>query len=398
MVGKADFTAIKYDQKADTQYAIHLLDLLRDKKPVSAPRHVDKALILYGAGNLGKMANEYFKAIDIPVALVVDAKPYQYTDDRYWQNTTIIKPEDVSIEMKQNCLLAVTVVTVPFNPLCMYLMGSGWTDVVPFYDIAESYVNVHPLSNGWFAGCFGAEDVSNLKLVLQTWSDDTSRAHHLQFISWHYLREEWVFGASPVTTQDRYFIPEITSILNDDEALLDVGAYHGETTIRFIRVVDNRFRAALMLEPDEKNLSALRQRLLSLPSEIAERIRAMPTAVGAEAGTGRFSGGLGYASQLSRIGSHPVAIETIDELDFQPSIIKLHLEGGELDALKGAKTTLSRCRPVIMATSYHNSLGLWELPLWLMQVLPDYRYYLRLHSWCGTGAVIYCIPKERYRL
>ena len=37
------------------------------KKPATfTPRKVDKPLILYGAGNLGKMAKNYFKELGIP--------------------------------------------------------------------------------------------------------------------------------------------------------------------------------------------------------------------------------------------------------------------------------------------------------------------------------------------
>ena len=77
--------------------------------------------------------------------------------------------------------------------------------------------------------------------------------------------------------------------------------------------------------------------------------------------------------------------------------MKLHLEGGELAALKGGIQTIRRSRPIIAATTYHNSLGLWEFPQWIMHNLMDYRFYLRLHGWCGTGLVIYAIPLERIR-
>ena len=32
---------------------------------------------------------------------------------------------------------------------------------------------------------------------------------------------------------------------------------------------------------------------------------------------------------------------------------------------------------------------------WIMENVCGYRFFLRLHSWCGTGAVIYCIPEDR---
>lgn len=40
------------------------------------------------------------------------------------------------------------------------------------------------------------------------------------------------------------------------------------------------------------------------------------------------------------------------------SFIKLHLEGGELDALKGGQQSLTRRRPIVVATVYHNDDGI----------------------------------------
>ena len=63
-------------------------------------------------------------------------------------------------------------------------------------------------------------------------------------------------------------------------------------------------------------------------------------------------------------------------------------------ALKGAQQTLLDCRPIVAATVYHNDDGIWRTADWLMKTLADYRFLFRNHSWCGTGAVIYAIPRE----
>jgi hypothetical protein len=90
-----------------------------------------------------------------------------------------------------------------------------------------------------------------------------------------------------------------------------------------------------------------------------------------------------------------VETRPLDALGLSPTFLKLHLEGAELLALKGARETLLSCRPIVAATVYHNADGLWKTPLWMMQTLPDYRFFFRAHSWCGTGAVVYAIPSER---
>ena len=111
--------------------------------------------------------------------------------------------------------------------------------------------------------------------------------------------------------------------------------------------------------------------------------------------TAPFHDGLDYASQLSDTGRMRVTTRPLDALGLSPSFIKLHLEGAELAALKGARQTLLSSRPVVAATVYHNADGIWRTPLWLMETLPDYQFLFRAHSWCGTGAVIYAIPDER---
>ena len=63
--------------------------------------------------------------------------------------------------------------------------------------------------------------------------------------------------------------------------------------------------------------------------------------------------------------------------------------------MRGARQTLIDCRPIVATTVYHNDDGIWRTALWLMETLSDYRFLFRLHSWCGTGAVIYAIPDER---
>jgi FkbM family methyltransferase len=274
------------------------------------------------------------------------------------------------------------------------LAAQGWHDLVPFYDITEAYRDRHPLGNGWFTGELRPDDVAAIEQVLARWDDDVSRAHHLQFIAWHSLREDWCFEGAPVTTQDRYFIPEVRSALHQREGFLDVGAHHGEVSRAFAGVVDGRFQSIDAVEADPASLAVL-GREVAAAARVRDRVRVCPCVVSEGQGSAPFFEGLGYASQLSSLGPNKMEVTTLDRLDLRPTFVKLHLEGHELAALKGGLQMLRRHRPLVATTSYHNRLGLHELPRWLMDHLDGYRFLLRLHSWCGTGAVVYAIPKER---
>ena len=392
---QAPLTAQRFAHLPDAAQSSALLDRIALGTCTRKPRPVDRPLALYGAGNLGRMARAWCDRVGIPVALVVDARANDIQDDPFWRGLRVRAPEAVSPQDRRDCLLAICVATGPNVPIEAQLLAQGWRDVVPFYDVADALRARHPLSNGWFAGALTPTEREGIAAVMAQWQDDVSRAHHLQFIAWRALREEWSFDAAPVLEADRFFIEPVERALGAHEHFLDVGAHQGEVLTRFIARVHGRFESATAIEPDSASRSAMLRVLSALPETQRGKIGVLPVAVGEQAGRQRFANGLGYASQLSAIGSDEVAVHRIDDLGLAPTFIKLHLEGHEWSALRGARATLLRQRPIVAATVYHNRDGLFATAQWLMRTLPRYRFWMRVHSWCGTGAVIYCIPEER---
>lgn len=361
-----------------------------------SPRRVNKPLILYGAGDLGQMARGFFERINIPFLYVVDADPQRYKGSGTWDGVPILKPSDVSAEHRAGALLAVCISTVSYERVTQPLIEQGWQDIVHFYDIAQSYQEHYPLGNGWFTGNFNQDDILGLERVLKRWEDDISRSHHLQFIAWHRLRKELLFEGAPVTLQDRFFIPQVIASLRRDEVFLDGGAYHGEVSLRFMNLVKNEFSKVYAIEPDRYSVNVLRAKLSGENGLRSKDMQIIECALGSTSGVRKFFHGLGYASRFGTTAQETVSASTLDELDIPATFIKLHLEGWELEALRGGMQSIRRHRPVIAVTTYHHRNGLWEVPDFLMRELQDYVFFLRLHSWVGTGCVVYAIPRERY--
>lgn len=358
-------------------------------------RRIDKPLVLYGAGSLGRMAKAYCERTGIPVELVVDANAAAIRQDPFWSGIRLIAPNEVTPAMQAGRLLAICVVTAPYVPIATQLRAAGWSDIAPFYDIAERYTDRHPLSNGWFAEPFRPADRQGIVDALGVWSDDISRAHHLQFVAWRRLRQEWSFRPAPIDIGNRFFIPEVLSVLNDAECFLDAGAHLGHVTESFIDKVGGEFAYIWAIEPDRFSLAGLGAAIAGLPAGQQAKIAVLPVAVGRDEALPPFFAGLDYASQCTPIGNTTVRRTTIDALGITPTFMKLHLEGMEFDALQGAENTIKRCRPIITATTYHNADGLWRTPRWLADNLERYSLHMRLHAWCGTGATVYAIPHER---
>lgn len=380
-----------------TPVAIKLLHCLVSQQELSTPRKINKPLVLYGAGELGKMAKCFFEMHEIPFLYVVDANAARYFDSAVWKSISVVKPEDVSQEDRTRCLLVICIAALPYTEVTAPLLEQGWQDIVPFYDITEAYIDRCPLNNGWFTGSLDKDDIAGIEYALDHWDDDVSRAHHLQFMAWHRLRKEWIFDNAPVTTGDRYFIPKILYLLHEREVFLDVGAHYGEVSQRFMNAVQHKFSKVYAIEPDKHNIKVLRAKFADLYVPASQDIEIIECAIGKQSGSASYFHGLDYASQISSLAQEVVVVRTLDDMDIPATFIKLHLEGWEYEALQGGMRMLNKYRPLIVTTTYHKRNGLWQLPVFLMKGMKDYVFLFRLHSWMGTGSVLYAIPRERYK-
>ena len=387
----------QFDVLPDIPMVKELLQHLVQQKIPAPSQEVDRPLVLYGAGNLGRMAKQYCDRVGLKIEAVIDQRVQPHRQDEFWQGVTLLHPEDASSELKQTALIAICVANTVFATLREDLAQQGWQSVVHFYDISEAYRDRHPLSNGWFCSELSADEGEQILAVMKQWHDFSSRAYHLQFIAWRHLRQEWLFSGAEMQTNNRYLIPEVTEVLHSQEVIADIGGHHGETALLLLSAVNYRYRSLWIFEPDPDNLSQIQSSLSETMSQHQAQIHLHDTALSNVSGERQFFAGAGYACQLTEIGDITLNVKTFDSFDIPVTFMKLHLEGEELNVLRGAEKTLREQRPIVTTTVYHNRTGLFELAAWLMQTLHNYQFYFRLHSGCGTGAVIYAIPMERYQ-
>jgi hypothetical protein len=76
---------------------------------------------------------------------------------------------------------------------------------------------------------------------------------------------------------------------------------------------------------------------------------------------------------------------TIDQIvrrDNIPRIdlIKMDIEGSELSALRGATSTIRRCRPKLAISLYHRSEDFFAIPSWIDSLDLGYRFFLEHYS------------------
>ena len=74
------------------------------------------------------------------------------------------------------------------------------------------------------------------------------------------------------------------------------------------------------------------------------------------------------------------------------SLLKMDVEGSEMETLKGALATIKRYKPKLQISIYHNNYSdLVDLPKFIAGLNLGYRFYLGHHSSCFCETVLYCI-------
>ncbi|MDR3038047.1 MAG: FkbM family methyltransferase, partial [Candidatus Adiutrix sp.] len=176
------------------------------------------------------------------------------------------------------------------------------------------------------------------------------------------------------------------------ESVIDCGAYIGNTLEAFLRLVGGQYDHYWAIEPDPANFKLLAD---LVAGRGLKNITLLNKAVFSRTALLSFAGGLGQGSRLDESGAARVEAEAIDNLvdrDQAISFIKMDLEGGELEALKGGAATIRKYRPKLAVCAYHRADDLLVLPAYIKELVPEYRLFLRLHGYGPVDAVLYAVP------
>lgn len=105
-----------------------------------------------------------------------------------------------------------------------------------------------------------------------------------------------------------------------------------------------------------------------------------------------FSQTFGGGSNVSKNGTVVVPVTSIDEAVQEPiTFIKMDIEGSELEALKGAATHIMQDRPKLAICVYHNPEDIFEIPIFIKSLVPEYRLFMRHYSSVQVETVLYAV-------
>ena len=161
--------------------------------------------------------------------------------------------------------------------------------------------------------------------------------------------------------------------LGENENIIDLGAYDGDTIREFLEATGGRYFYITALEPDEKNF----RKLLKNTEEL-DNISCLNMGAWDKKDTLIFSKKAGRNSKLSAEGVS-VQVTDIDSLEIAATFVKMDIEGSELKALCGLERTIKTHSPKLYVCAYHRNEDLFTLPLKVLELDKDYKIYFR-HS------------------
>ena len=101
----------------------------------------------------------------------------------------------------------------------------------------------------------------------------------------------------------------------------------------------------------------------------------------------------GAASAISARGGSEVQCVSLDAVmaGAPATYIKMDIEGAEPQALRGARNIIQNQKPKLAICIYHDFRHLWEVPLYIKSLAPEYKIYLRHHTNLEYETVCYAV-------
>jgi len=217
--------------------------------------------------------------------------------------------------------------------------------------------------------------------------DDDSRQTYLNIINFRLTGHFKYLEIFNENQKNQYFEPFL-ELQKKDEVFVDVGGFDGQSALDFIQHCPE-YKTIHICEPEKQNMSMIQSRCQGLrdieyhPVGLSDQKRVL--SMKASGSTSRIVG--------TDDGDYQIDLMPLDDLIHSDvSFIKMDIEGGEQDALLGAKELIKRCKPKLAICVYHQGTDFRVIYQKIMELVPDYQVYLRHYTEGIVETVMFFIP------
>ncbi len=184
--------------------------------------------------------------------------------------------------------------------------------------------------------------------------------------------------------------------LEEQDIVVDAGSFDGDSIREMQQYINGRLSHVYAFEPDEATFGMLKRNMGN-----RDDIDCICAGLWKVNAILNFGGSGTMSSKLEDCETEcKTKVYFLDQFlgDSKASLIKMDIEGAELDALAGAEKTITSVMPKLAICIYHKNEDLFSIPLYLKKITEKsqnkkYRFYFRKHSHSATETVCYAIPE-----
>lgn len=170
---------------------------------------------------------------------------------------------------------------------------------------------------------------------------------------------------------------------DEKEVFIDAGCYDGQSSIDFATWCGGKYEKIIALEADKEMIRRCKDKIeradLKNYNLINKACWLDKCVIGFD---NNVSAELQGSSRIDNMSFNKVNADSIDNImnGERVSFIKMDIEGAELEGLKGARKTITTYHPKLAICVYHKPEDIYEIPAYILQIAPTYKFILRHYT------------------
>ena len=182
---------------------------------------------------------------------------------------------------------------------------------------------------------------------------------------------------------NNYYNKNITK----NEIYVDLGTYDGDSLIDMMNFVGEEYEKIYAFEPNPE----IYKRLITLiENKNWNNVESFQLGTSSKKSKVRFQDS-DHGSRIADYdGNIVIDVDALDNKIFGPvTWIKMDVEGAEFETLKGAKKLIQKYKPKLAVSIYHGEEDIFKLPLYIHDLVPEYRFKITHYSHDLYETVLY---------
>ena len=355
----------------------------RIKKEIKSSKHV----CVFGIGAISYPIISSIKNFtDIKIDFLSDNDQTKW-EKIYHDDLKCISPDELE---KYKDDIAILITTQHYKKIYQQLLKKGFRKI---FAVTEYRL----LNDNYFKNKQNLQKTKeNVLKVMDILEDERSKEIMVTLIKNWFDFDVDTVGYEKIFTNDQYYPTDIIK-LSDNESFVDVGAYNGDTLFDFLNRTNNKFDSIFAFELDNKNFKEMELAVDKLDINLKRKIKLYNSGLLDEEKDVYYeTGGSGMQSTfINVINTASDCGKTVRLTDIlknkKVTFIKMDIEGSEPKALSGAEEIIQKQKPKLAICVYHKPEHLWEVPLYLKNIVPEYKIYIRHHTPLEYETVCYAV-------